>query len=133
MKSIDLLSCSFPAFRFIKGRGQIDFEVVEKKKDECDQIFDVIFGCNPFTRLPENDVAVYLSDKVDSAIKEFIAANLLAPHPVSEGVVDEHSDLLFDLVRGDNESVSDYALRVRGLIEQDNEVRIKESDVSKTE
>ena len=128
MKTIALLFCSFRAFQFIKGRADIECSVVDKKTDSSDQLLDVIYGPDPWTRLPQSDIAVYLSDKVDPMIREFIAANLLQPHSCPEGFPDSQSDLLFDFVRGDNESVADYALRVKGIIESDNEVRIKESE-----
>ena len=128
MKTIDFLICSFPAFNFIKGRADIECSLSEKKVDATDQLFDVVYAPDPWTRLPQSDIAVYLSDKVDPAIKEFVAANLLQPHSCPDGVPDVQSELLFDLVRGDNESVADYALRVQSIIQSDNEVRIKESD-----
>lgn len=132
MKDISLLGCSFPAFRFLPENAKIDFEVPVFKKDASEQILDVIYAPDPWSRLPMNDVAVYLSDKVDPSIRDFIGAQLLAPNPKIDGVPDAQSDILFDLVRGDNESVYDYADRVNQLIAQDNEIRIKESQI-KTE
>lgn len=130
-KLLSELAVSFPAFAFVSiEKGVIDFEVPEFKKDASEQILDVVFAPDPWSRLPMNDVAVYLSDKVDPAIREFIGAQLLAPNPKIEGVPDEHSDILFDLVRGSDESVYDYANRINQLIAQDNEIRIKESQIN---
>lgn len=127
MKELKKLGCSFPAFQIILTPADVKPEISEKKKDVSDQLLDVIYAPDPVTRLPQNDVAVYLSDKVDPMIKEFIASNLMAPNPDVKGVPDEQSDILFDLIRGQNESVSDYAVRVRGIIEADNETRMKEA------
>lgn len=127
MKEFKKLGCSFRAFQIILTPADVKPEISEKKKDVSDQLLDVIYAPDPVTRLPQNDVAVYLSDKVDPMIKEFIASNLMSPNPDVKGVPDENSDLLFDLIRGQNESVSDYAVRVRGIIEADNEIRIKEA------
>lgn len=121
MKSIDKLGCSFPAFDVILKPADVKPELVESKVDVSEQIFDVIFGVNPFSGLPENDVALYLSDKVDPVIKEFIASQLLKPNPDVKGVPDERSDILFDLIRQPEESQSDYAVRVRDIIESDQE------------
>lgn len=121
MKTIDKLGCSFPAFEVILKPADVKSEFVESKVDASEQILDVIFGVNPFSGLPENDVALYLSDKVDPAIKDFIASQLLRPNPDIKGVLDDRSDILFDLIRQPEESQSDYAVRVRGIIESDQE------------
>lgn len=121
MKSIDKLGCSFPAFEIILKPADVKPEIVEVKRDASEQILDVIFGVNPFSGLPENDVALYLSDKVDPAIKDFIASQLLQPNPDIKGVIDEKSDILFDLIRQPDESQSDYAVRVRDIIESDQQ------------
>lgn len=121
MKSIDKLGCSFPAFEIILKPADVKPENVDVKVDASEQILDVIFGVNPFSGLPENDVALYLSDKVDPAIKEFIASQLLQPNPEVKGVPDEQADILFDLIRQPEESQTDYAVRVRGIIESDQQ------------
>lgn len=121
MKTIEKLGCSFPAFEIILKPADVKPESVDIKVDASEQILDVIFGVNPFTGLPENDVALYLSDKVDPAIKEFIASQLLQPNPEIKGVPDEQADILFDLIRQPEESQSDYAVRVRGIIDSDQE------------
>lgn len=108
---------------------KVVFEVPEKKEDASSQLLDVVYGVDPVTRLPFNDVAVFLSPKVDPAIKEFIQLNLMSPHPSSHGVDDVHSDILFDLIRGDNESQSDYANRIQQIIISDNGLIAKESEV----
>ena len=133
MKHISLIGNSFPAFRNLPERGIVDFKVVESEKTAQDQLFDVVYGVDPFTRFPQSDVALYLSDKVDPMIREFIAANLLTPNSSVPGVPDDQADILFDLVRHDGESISDYAVRVRSIIDSDNDVRLKSQVVESKE
>ena len=127
-KNISKLAGSFPAFRFIGSPCVVDVTEVEFKNDSENQLLDVIYAPDPFTRLPQSDIAVYLSDKVDPAIREFVASQLMTPNPNPQGVDDANADILFDLVRQDNESVADYAVRIRDIVSLDNETRLKESE-----
>ena len=130
-KDIKELAVSFLAFRFVGEHScPIVADEPSVKKSDADQLLDVIYAPDSFTRLPQSDVAVYLSDKVDPAIREFVASQLLSPHPETTGVSDDESDLLFELIRGEDESVADYAVRVNGIIASDNDIRIKESEVN---
>lgn len=129
-KDIILLALSFPAFANAGEHGVIEFSPTDVKKDVADQVLDVIYGPDPFSRLPQNDVAVYLSDKVDPSIKEFIAAQLLSPNPKIDGVLDDKAEILHDLVRSNDESVYDYASRVNEIIAFDSETRLKESQLN---
>lgn len=131
-KNVTKLAASFPAFRFVGLPCIVDVTEVESKNDAASQLLDVIYAPDPFTGLPQSDIAVYLSDKVDPAIREFVASQLMTPNPNPQGVDDVNSDLLFDLIRQDDESVSDYAVRVNEMIARDNETRLKESQI-KTE
>lgn len=129
-KSLVKLAVSFPAFRLIGTPCVIDIEEVAPKNDAENQLLDVIYAPDPLTGLPQSDVAVYLSDKVDPAIREFVASQLMSPNPNPQGVDDANSDILFDLVRQDGESVADYAVRVREIVAQDSVIREKESKVA---
>ena len=129
-RNIIKLAVSFPAYRLIGQPCVVDCEDVEMKNDAENQLLDVIYAPDPFTGLPQSDIAVYLSDKVDPAIREFVASQLMTPNPNPKGVDDANSDILFDLVRQDGESVSDYAVRVREIVSQDSLIREKESKVS---
>lgn len=123
------LAASFPAFRFIGSPCVVDIEEVDIKNDSENQLLDVIYAPDPFTRLPQSDVAVYLSDKVDPSIREFVASQLMTPNPEVKGVDDVNSEILFDLVRQDGESTLDYANRINQIIASDNDIRIKENEV----
>lgn len=125
-KNLNKLAVSFPAFRLVGQPCVVDVQEVELKNTTDNQLFDVIYAPDPFTGLPQSDIAVYLSDKVDPAIREFVASQLMSPNPKPQGVDDANSDILFDLIRKDGESVSDYAVRVRELVAFDNETRLKE-------
>ena len=128
-KDFKELANSFPAFRLIGSPCVVDVEEIEEKQSSDNQVLDVIYAPDPFTRLPQSDVAVYLSDKVDPAIREFVASQLLTPNPNPQGVDDSNSDILFDLVRQDGESVADYAVRIRDIVASDSVIREKESQV----
>ena len=128
-RNVNKLAASFPAFRMIGAFCVVDCEEVEMKNDSQNQLLDVIYAPDPFTGLPQSDIAVYLSDKVDPAIREFVASQLMTPNPNPQGVDDANSDILYDLVRQDGESVSDYAVRVREMVAQDSLIREKESKV----
>lgn len=128
-KDIKELANSFPAFRLIGSPCVVDVEEIEEKQSADNQVLDVIYAPDPFTRLPQSDVAVYLSDKVDPSIREFVASQLLTPNPEVKGVDDANSDILFDLVRQDGESVQDYAVRIRDIVASDSVIREKESQV----
>lgn len=128
-KNLSKLAASFPAFRFIGSPCVVDITEVDLKNDSENQLLDVIYAPDLFTGLPQSDLAVYLSDKVDPAIREFVVSQLLTPNPNPQGVDDAHSDILFDLVRQDGESVSDYAVRIRDIVSEDSVVREKEAAV----
>ena len=128
-RNLSKLAMCFPAFGKIGSPCVVDIEEAEVKNDAENQLLDVIYAPDPFTRLPQSDVAVYISDKVDPAIREFVASQLMTPNPDFKGVDDTNSDILFDLVRQDGESTADYAVRINNLIGADNEIRLKESEV----
>lgn len=128
-RDIKKLAVSFPAFRLVGSPCVVDIEEVDVKSDAESQLLDVIYAPDPFTRLPQSDVAVYLSDKVDPSIREFVASQLMTPNPDVKGVDDVNSDILFDLIRQDGESTVDYAVRINNLIGADNEIRLKESSL----
>lgn len=126
----DNLQLSFAAFRFLILRDGCDVAKVEVKEDASKQLLDIVFSKDPFTRLPNSDVALFLSKDVDPSIREFISQNLMSPiSPKSSGVPDEFSDVCFDLIRGDNESALDYASRVESLIQSDSDLRAKLTSV----
>lgn len=126
----EIIKECFPMYRFMGESHEIVVEDVGVKKTASDELLDCIYAPDEFTGLPTCEVALYLSPKVDPMIREFIAQNLLQPNPNTGGYPDEQADLLHDLVRGVDESVSDYAVRVRGIIENDNAIRQKESELN---
>ena len=128
-KDIKKLAMSFPCFCLTGLPLVVDVVESEMKNDSDNQLLDVIYAPDLFTGLPQSDIAVYLSDKVDPAIREFVASQLMTPNPNLQGVDDANSDILFDLVRQNGESVADYAVRVREIVSQDSLIREKESKV----
>lgn len=133
--NISIIFDTFPMYRKLP---LFTFEVpliekVEKKDTSDDQLFSVIFAPDPFTRLPTSDVAVYLSDKVDPSIREFVGSQLLRSNGEVGGVPDVVADDLLDYVRGADESVADYAVRIRDLVAKDNEIISKSQQIEQVE
>ena len=77
-----------------------------------DVILDTIFAVDPVTNLPKGDIAVYLSDKCNPQVREFIRLNLMAEHGNMPALPEKDSELLFDFIRDKNETASDYARRM---------------------
>lgn len=117
-------------YRFMGESHDVIVEEVGVKKTATDELLDTIYKPDEFTGLPTCEVALYLSPKIDPMIREFIVQNLLQPNPNTGGYPDEQADLLHDLVRGVDESVSDYAVRIRDIIDNDIPIRQKESELN---
>lgn len=91
---------------------------------DFERILKEIFSVDPSTGLPQGDLAYYLSPSGNPQIKQWLENNLLKPRAEKvgtsiEGVTD---DMLFEMSRGDNESVEDYALRLRSIYEESRKV-----------
>lgn len=87
---------------------------------DFDRILKEIFSVDPSTGLPQGDLAYFLSPNGNPQIKQWLENNLLKPRAEKvgssiEGVTD---DMLVEMSRGDNESVEDYALRLRSIYEE---------------
>lgn len=71
------------------------------------QLLDYIYSLDPVTSLPCGDLAVYLGDKANPEIRNFIEMNLLQPHTDGKSVVDIPQDVLNKMksVIGDDDIV----------------------------
>lgn len=90
------------------------------KNVDSDGVMDVIFAPDDLTGLPNNALAVFLSDKANPKVRDYIASQLMN---VNEGqnpqVPDGVSDAdLFALTRQRNEPLADYVDKVNGYMQQ---------------
>lgn len=100
----------------VENNGVIDPEFVPSVS-QLDEILMDIFSVDPESGLPRGDLAYYLSPDGNPTVKAWLENNLLKPRAKRvgtsiEGVTD---DMLNEYSRGSNESVSDYAARLRSL------------------
>lgn len=84
---------------------------------QLDEILKDIFSVDPESGLPRGDLAYYLSPDGNPTVKAWLENNLLKPRAARvgssiEGVTD---DMLAEYSRGKDESVSDYAARLRSI------------------
>lgn len=90
-------------------------DIVETN-DPKESLFAQIFSVNPLTGLPDGDVAMYLSEKVNPDVKRFIEMNLHSPVDLGSDTSGQFSDLSDDDVaeftRASSESFSEYSSRV---------------------
>lgn len=84
---------------------------------QIDEILKDIFSVDPDSGLPRGDLAYYLSPDGNPTVKAWLENNLLKPRASRvgtsiDGVTD---DMLAEYSRGKDESVSDYAERLRSI------------------
>lgn len=84
---------------------------------QLDEILKDIFSVDPESGLPRGDLAYYLSPDGNPTVKAWLENNLLKPRAKRvgssiEGVTD---DMLNEYSRGKDESVADYAERLRSI------------------
>lgn len=89
---------------------------------EESQMMDIlreVFSVDERSGLPKGDLAYYLSPDGNPQVKQWLENNLLKPRAVEngtsvEGVTD---DMLAEMAKGKEESVFDYAQRLRGIFD----------------
>ena len=84
---------------------------------DLSSILNEIFSVDEKTGLPKGDIQYYLSSNGNPQVKEWLELNLLQPRAVEkgssiEGVTD---DLIFEMIRKDDESLEDYASRLASI------------------
>lgn len=83
---------------------------------ELKSVLDEIFSVDPVSGFPRGDIQYYLSADGNPLVKQWLETHLLQPRRVSssnpDGVTD---DLINEMSRGANESVSDYQSRLMRL------------------
>lgn len=81
------------------------------------RVLDEIFSVDDISGLPRGDIQYWMSSEGNSQVKQWLENNLLKPRAKQsgtsiEGVTD---DMIVEMSRKADESVSDYALRLRGI------------------
>lgn len=92
------------------------------KKQNKNNVLNIVFRRNPETGKPMNDLAIVESAHLSAEVREFIKQNLQAPIQPEKGVID--SELALELCRKPNETVNDYRLRLQSVA-YDSEEHIK--------
>ena len=77
--------------------GTFSTSVVDPPSDTINsdsQLLDYIYSVDPVTSLPCGDLAIYLGDKANPEIRNFIEMNLLQPRSDGKSVMDIPQDVL---------------------------------------
>lgn len=111
--------------------GKPDMEDPEFTEDnsELGRILKEIFSVDEKSGLPKGDIAYWLSNDGNPQVKDFIVNNLLKPTSVG-GSQDRNitDDIIEEYSRRSDESVVDYAARLRGYYDQATEILNKPKD-----
>lgn len=95
------------------------YPLPEIKHDSLSSMLDAIFCVDERTGFPKGDIQYYMSSDGNPLVKQWIEQNLLQPRVASgqstpEGVTD---DMIAEMSRGANESLSDYQARLTSIYE----------------
>lgn len=89
-----------------------------------DSFLQLVYGLDPVTRLPSNDISVLMSDKVNPELKLWIQQNLMvdvssaAMPTLPDGISDADA---FSLARDSRESVKEYCDRLNTFFREQKE------------
>lgn len=114
----------FNLYHHIKDVDFIPFDVDESlepdKKSPDNVIFDEIFKVNPFTGLPDGDLACFMSENTSPSVKQFIELNLRGTNnlPSDSGSFGSElsDDLIAEFTRSSNETVESYRQRLVNVV-----------------
>lgn len=114
-KNIKNLSM-FVGLSDVKNNDVVDPDYVPTDSD-MDRILREIYSVDEKTGLPQGDLAYYLSPDGNPQVKSWLENNLLKPRAVNNGtsVDGVTDDMLAEYQKMPNESVYDYATRLRGI------------------
>lgn len=111
--------------------GKPDKEESEVTEDtsELGRILKEIFSVDEKSGLPKGDIAYWLSNDGNPQVKDFIVNNLLKPTSVG-GSQDRNitDDIIEEYSRRSDESVVDYAARLRGYYDEATQILNKPKD-----
>lgn len=96
----------------------IPIENVSKDPSKTNEVLQQIFAIDPATGLPRNDEAVFLSDKTNPLIKQYIQTQLRQQDkPVSNPYDGIPAEDLEALTRNHDETRAEYAVRVQKYLD----------------
>lgn len=108
------------------GRADCFCEEVQVEKPDVNKsLLDLIYGADPNTGLPVGDIAMYLSDKTNPQVRQFIELNLMHENSDGKSQLSIPQDVLNSMKktvtdddiayfsRGGDESREQYAVRMR--------------------
>lgn len=121
-------------FRIYNGLSDVNYcpipscPIVETEvRDKNQDILDLIFSVDPLTLLPVGSIAMYLSDKTNKEVVEFIEDNLLKefkqsnvanyPQAVRDGLRELDSKFMCEISRNRFETTEEYEFRVRDYLD----------------
>lgn len=100
---------------------EVDNTIDVKKEDNVD-ILNIIFGVDPKTKLPRNDLGLLQSKDTNPEIVAFIQKELLKPREVVGETSGQFSELdddtLLEYSRKPHESTIDWAYRLKDKVVQ---------------
>lgn len=109
-------------YRCFEYLPSLEVEVVDFKRADLHNatLFDSIFAIDERTKLPQGDIAVYMSENTSPEVRQFIQQNLLHENNavLPENGKDLDDDVIASLTRGKSESVSQYRDRVISWLKQ---------------
>lgn len=120
----------FRSIPFVITEGVREFEKQpEKVASETDALLDLIFGVDPVSGVPHNDLGYFLNDKSNVEIRNFIQQNLLqdrggdTPSSLPDSITNQFKSVIGDddiakYSRNDGETSEAYAMRLRGYFDE---------------
>lgn len=108
-----------------------------------EQLLDYIYAVDPVTALPSGDLSVYLGDKANPEIRQYIEMNLLQPSNVDKGsslptdITNKFKSVSDDDIaffsRSKSESREEYADRIKAFFISEKQRRRQEGHLKELE
>lgn len=123
-------------FRIYLNLGKVKYlpcsvpEVKEVAPTSVDDMLNLIYAIDPVTHLPGGALSMYLSDKTNQQVREFIEKNILVEH--DNGEHDYPSSIREDILKLDSEFIAKTS-RNRYESREDYEARVEQyfNDIEK--
>lgn len=105
----------------VKSLPAQDVEVKDVAPTSVDDMLNLIYALDPLTGLPGGAISMYLSDKTNQQVREFIEKNILVEHDngehdypasIREDILKLDSEFIAKTSRNRYESREDYEARV---------------------
>ena len=105
----------------VKSLPAQDVEVKDVAPTSVDDMLNLIYALDPLTGLPGGAISMYLSDKTNQQVRDFIEKNILVDHDngehdfpasIREDILKLDSEFIAKTSRNRYESREDYEARV---------------------